>query len=131
MPGIGMGAVGAAGAVGVDGAATGERSDTRAPLGAVAILGNGRPSEARRVKSGRPSKLARHLRAEVLVRLRLVSRLAHRARVSVSRSRKARPTASCAAPELCTPCDFLEVAVMDLAPSPVQSITKDRREVIE
>ena len=63
MPGIGMGAVGVAGAVGVDGAATGERSDTRAPLGAVAILGNGRPSEARRVKSGRPPKLARHLRS--------------------------------------------------------------------
>ncbi len=97
MPGIGMGAVGAAGAVGVDGAATGEPSDTGAPLGAVAILGKGRPSEARRVKSGRPPKLARRLRAEVLERLRLVSRLAHRTRVSVSRSRKARPAASCAA----------------------------------
>jgi hypothetical protein len=96
---IGMGAVGAAGAVGVDGAA-GERSDTSAPLGAVANLGNGRPSEARSVKSGRPPKFTGHLRAEVLERLRrseetqadiartlnlskaTVSRLTHRARGS-------------------------------------------------
>ncbi len=50
---IGMGAVGAAGAAGVDGAA-GERSDTSAPIGAVAIQGKGRPSDARGGKSGRP-----------------------------------------------------------------------------
>src|SRR6266700_3028807 len=96
---IGMGAVGAAGAAGVDGAA-GERSDTSAPLGAVAILGNGHPSVAHGVKSGRPPKLTAHQRAEVLERLRpgeeaqadiartfnlskaTVNRLAHRAQVS-------------------------------------------------
>ncbi len=66
---IGMGAVGAAGAAGVDGAA-GERSDTSAPIGAVAIQGKGRPSDARGGKSGRPPKRAAHQRAEVLERLR-------------------------------------------------------------
>jgi hypothetical protein len=42
-----IGAAGAAGAAGVGGVA-GERSDPSRPLGAVAILGNGRPSAVKR-----------------------------------------------------------------------------------